>query len=161
MISLLTANDIDAWKEIRLESLKNAPTAFIQTYESELAKTHEQQVAQLTKNDIFVWRDAENIIAGVIGFFIPPAKRLQHQGGVFATYVCEQYRGQGIGDRLMEAVIAHAEPRVVQLTLGVETNNHAALALYKRHGFVIYGTHPRAVCVDGVFYDDHLMVKML
>ena len=36
-----------------------------------------------------------------------------------------------------------------------------ASRLYERHGFVTYGEDPRGLKVDGVFYDDYLMVLRL
>ncbi|WP_156342906.1 GNAT family N-acetyltransferase [Devosia sp. A16] len=40
-------------------------------------------------------------------------------------------------------------------------DNDRARRLYERHGFVIYGEDPRGLKVDGVFYDDYLMVLRL
>ncbi len=161
MIFRFTPAEADAWRSIRLESLQRSPIAFIQTYEDEAAKTPEQQKRFLTKNCLLGWRDAQGEVVAVIGFYIPEARRLAHQGRVFATYVRDSHRGKGIADRLMEALIATASEQVSQLHLAVDVNNHAARALYERHGFTIYGTHPQALCVDGIYYDDHLMVKML
>lgn len=49
-------------------------------------------------------------------------------------------RGHGLGRQLVEAMVAAAEQaRIEILTLDVRGNNHAALHLYERLGFVEYG----------------------
>lgn len=49
-------------------------------------------------------------------------------------------RGHGLGRQLVEAMIAAAEQAGIEiLTLDVRGNNHAAMHLYERLGFVEYG----------------------
>jgi RimJ/RimL family protein N-acetyltransferase len=62
---------------------------------------------------------------------------------------------------LIAAVIAEARNHVLQLHLAVTQDNDRARRLYERHGFVTYGEDPRGLQVDGVFYDDYLMVLRL
>ena len=64
-------------------------------------------------------------------------------------------------DLLIAAVIAEARQHVLQLHLAVTQDNDRARRLYERHGFVTYGEDPRGLKVDGVFYDDYLMVLHL
>ena len=47
------------------------------------------------------------------------------------------------------------------LELGVGTENHAALALYRRMGFETYGTEVRCMKLDDRYIDEHLMVRFL
>lgn len=49
----------------------------------------------------------------------------------------------------------------VQLMLCVNEINGGAQRLYESLGFVRFGTEPRSLCVDGRFYDEHHMVKIL
>ena len=160
MISLLTSDDLAAWKEIRLESLERCPTAFLETPEHFLAKTDEQHFARFKSNDILGFKDAQGALLGTVGFYVELEERMQHRGQLWAVYVRPPHRGKGIASALMEAVMAHAKTKVSQVHLSVETENHSAIALYKKHGFTIYGTEPKAVCVNGKYYDDHLMVRI-
>ena len=50
---------------------------------------------------------------------------------------------------------------VRQVTLYANAMNAGAIALYESLGFVTYGVEPCGMQVDGVFYDEHLMVKFL
>jgi RimJ/RimL family protein N-acetyltransferase len=50
---------------------------------------------------------------------------------------------------------------VVIAKLGVAAVNQPAIRCYERCGFQIYGTEPRAVFVEGKYYDEYLMSKSL
>jgi ribosomal protein S18 acetylase RimI-like enzyme len=76
-------------------------------------------------------------------------------------YIKNGYRGQGIGNALLNAVITHAKNRVIQLHLTVVTTNQTALKLYQKNGFRVYGTEPRALKIGDQFYDEHMMVLEL
>jgi RimJ/RimL family protein N-acetyltransferase len=77
------------------------------------------------------------------------------------VYVQAKHQGKGLGTKLFDAVFAHATPLVKQIHLGVGTKNLPALKLYEKLGFEIYGTEPRALCINGQYIDEHLMVKFL
>jgi len=74
--------------------------------------------------------------------------------------VLNEFRGQGIGRRLMETAIAQARVlRLEKIELQVFTANIPAMALYKKLGFVEEGLRKRARLVDGV-YDDILLLAL-
>ncbi len=50
---------------------------------------------------------------------------------------------------------------ILQIHLAVTSHNIAARKLYERHGFVRYGTEPRALLVNGQPYDEDHMVLIL
>lgn len=74
-------------------------------------------------------------------------------------YVKERCRGKGVGDRLIKELLALAEERVEQVHLAVVLTATAAIKTYRRNGFDIYGTDPRAIRIGDVAYDKYLMVK--
>ena len=84
-----------------------------------------------------------------------------HRGHLVGVYLTPSARGRGGSDQLIAAVIAEARNHVLQLHLAVTQSNLAARRLYERHGFAIYGEDPRRLTVDGVFFDDYLMVLRL
>ncbi len=63
---------------------------------------------------------------------------------------------------LMSAMIDMADRwlQLSRLSLIVWTSNERAISLYKRFGFVIEGTMPRYVFLDGDFGDAHLMGRI-
>jgi ribosomal protein S18 acetylase RimI-like enzyme len=83
---------------------------------------------------------------------LPKPRPVYRHGGVLGMGLLPQYRGQGIGTKLIQRALAMA--RVTQLhrvELTVRESNANAIALYKKVGFVTEGLHQDAVCVDGAY----------
>ncbi len=60
-----------------------------------------------------------------------------------SLYVAPAHRGEGVGGRLLSALLAHARARGMHAMIGgVEARNAASLALHARHGFVETGRLP-------------------
>ena len=83
---------------------------------------------------------------------------MAHRGCLFSMYTKDTHRNRGTADALIKTIITHAKQRVIQLHLTVVTTNHAAIRLYQKNGFTIYGTEPRSLKIDNNFYDEHFMV---
>ena len=156
-IRQLREQDWTLVKEIRLEALKLHPEFFGGSYEEESLRSDEDFKQHLIKNDIF-GAFIENKLVGAAGFFQFTLQKLKHRGTLFGLYVRQENRGQGVADQLIKAVINHARQQVLQLHCTVTIDNKAAINLYQKHGFQIYGTEPRSLKVDKNFYDEHLMV---
>ena len=63
-----------------------------------------------------------------------------HGYGEIGMMVVREWRGRGVGTALMEAAIAYArEQGLHKLTLSVFAHNEAAIALYRKCGFVEEG----------------------
>ena len=86
---------------------------------------------------------------------------MSHRGVLWGMYVSPTHRGQGIGRKLIGAVIDHARGRVEQIHLHVVTTNAPAYDLYRSMGFVTYGVEPRALRYAGRDYDEAMMVFMM
>src|SRR5262245_41029486 len=69
--------------------------------------------------------------------------------------------GAFAGAELVRHVMAHAAKHVLLLQATVVTSNHPARRMYRRLGFVAYGTEHKALCIDGVFHDDALLMLEL
>ncbi len=76
--------------------------------------------------------------------------------------VSEECRGIGVGSTLLAAAVdlAHNWLAVRRLELTVYTDNHAAIALYKRHGFVIEGEARDYAFRDGEYVDVFFMANI-
>jgi len=71
----------------------------------------------------------------------------QHTGGrsgrIYSLAVDQSRRGEGVGQRLLHAMLDELAARgVKRVYLEVEQSNAAAIALYQRHGFRSIGTLP-------------------
>lgn len=73
---------------------------------------------------------------------------------VLQVMVHPDARGLGLAGRLVGALVADARAAGVEtLTLDVRGNNHAAMALYERHGFTVAGRLPDFVAVGDERWD--------
>lgn len=156
----LRAQDAEAYRRLRIEGLGNSPASFGSSLAEEIAKPAEAWVDRLDKGFIFGLFDADTLV-GTAGFYREAMQKSAHRGHLVGVYLSPGSRGRGGADLLIAAVIAEARNHVLQLHLAVTQDNPRARRLYERQGFVIYGEDPRGLKVDGVFYDDYLMVLRL
>ena len=156
----LTPGDVDAYRAIRLEALRLEPTAFASDDGREGALDDAEWRGRLERNHVVGAFDGDRLV-GVAMFFVEGMDKTRHRGHVVAVYVRPEARGRGAGRGLMDAIIAEARGKAAQLHLAVTDGNGAARRLYERAGFEVYGVDPRALRVDGRYYDEQLMVLRL
>lgn len=90
---------------------------------------------------------------------IPGNVGRNHIGGL-GMGVLKAHRGQGIGERLLEATIDGARRFGLQkIELSVYSSNEPAIALYRKLGFVEEGLKKRGRLVDDI-YDDVLLMAL-
>jgi ribosomal protein S18 acetylase RimI-like enzyme len=149
------------YRNIRLAALQNAPEAFGSTYEMEAARPLSGWEERLQMPGAFAaYLDGKIVdLARFVQDSGSPKER--HKGSVYAMYVVPEARGQRIGSALLEALIGDASGIVEQLRLGVVDDNAAAIRLYEKHGFEVYGREKRALKSDGRYFDEVLMVRFL
>lgn len=77
--------------------------------------------------------------------------------------ISRDWRGQGIGTRLMEGVIAWAyDTQIVKrIELDVYTSNFAAIKLYEKLGFVREGCRQKALLHDEKYVDLYHMALLI
>jgi L-phenylalanine/L-methionine N-acetyltransferase len=87
--------------------------------------------------------------------------RRKHVGAIWIA-VRDDRQGRGVGDALMKAGIELADGwlNYQRLELGVYTDNLAALALYRKFGFVIEGTCRAHAFRDGHYVDSYAMARL-
>jgi RimJ/RimL family protein N-acetyltransferase len=153
------ADEIDAFRSLRLEALHSSPEAFGEDYEQALERPYqawEEQVRQSQGDGervIFV-AVQEGELVGMAGVTRSTFRKTQHSASIWGVYVRPEQRGQGIGQALVEACVAWArDKRIGILKLGVITANPSAIRCYQRCGFSAYGVEPKAFYIDGVYYD--------
>lgn len=76
-----------------------------------------------------------------------------HRGTVGMGIVPE-YRGRGIGARLLSAAIDKARAKdMLRIELSVNTDNEPAIRLYRKLGFVEEGIARKAKAIEGAYLD--------
>lgn len=129
----LEADDWALYRDVRLASLLDYPSAFGSTYPREAAYT-EQTWRQRAGGLVWV-AFAEDRPRGTVGLYAAPGLP---EGAVMlvAMWVASEFRGRGVADVLMSAALAGAaEEGFSQVILYVENDNERAAACYARAGF--------------------------
>jgi putative acetyltransferase len=102
--------------------------------------------------------------AGVVGSLsIEALQRFRRRHvGVIGMSVHKDWRGRGVGSALMAAAVQLAENwlGLTRLELTVYTDNAAAIALYRKFGFVIEGTMRGYALRDGRYVDSRAMARV-
>jgi RimJ/RimL family protein N-acetyltransferase len=81
--------------------------------------------------------------------------------GTLGMGLLPDYRGKGLGRRLMQATLdaAHTEG-FVRVELTAHADNLRAIALYEKLGFVHEGVRRDSICIDGRFVDSVVMARI-
>ncbi|WP_186646615.1 GNAT family N-acetyltransferase [Fluviispira vulneris] len=155
-IKILNKSEWQTWKKIRLESLKNAPTAFASSFK-ELSNKPDTFFQEIVEESKIYGAFCNGELVSVATFRQESREKECHRGHISGVYTKPEFAGKGIGSKLIAAVIKDASKFVTQIHLGCVVNNESALRMYKKQGFEIYGTDPRAIKYDDKYYDMHLM----
>lgn len=158
----LTGEDAPAYRALRLEALADTPVAFGESGAEAESRPDADWGALLSGERAFFGVFEGFELVACANFSPEPGEKAKHRGWLYGVYVSPRARGKGASNLLIGAVLDHARKEgVLQVHLGVWTDNHPALRLYERFGFSTYGTLPRALFVDGRFIDEHQMVCFL
>lgn len=160
--------EVEAYYAIRLAALRSNPEAFMTTADDFASRPRAMIASQLRQNydsprQAMLGAFAEATAVGMIGVIGNDSGKRQHIAAIIAVYVASDYRGRGLGGRLLDAALAQAAAfaGVEQVVLSVVGGNVAAEQLYRSRGFSAYGREPRAMKHDGRYHDELLMVKFL
>jgi len=103
----------------------------------------------------------ENKVVGWCDIFPSSNPRMIHRGGL-GMGICKDFRGQGLGRRLMEATLKQAKQfGLEKVELSVYTTNANAIALYEKMGFTQEGLTKKYRKLDGVYFDSVQMALFL
>lgn len=97
-------------------------------------------------------------LVGITGVMLQHGERRWHKAIIWGVYVDPPHRRMGVNTAMLREVITSAPSHIEQLHLDVAVKNEAAVSAYKKIGFEIYGTEPRARKVKNEYFDEFLMV---
>ena len=160
-IRRLGLEDVAAYRAIRHEALANHPEAFVSTAEAFAQKSDAEIRQTLEALTVFGAVLPDGSLGGINAFMRHEGAKERHRGWMIQVYVRPEHRGSGMAAALVEHLIDHARRHVLQIHLGVWSENLPAIKLYQRLGFELYATEPRYLFVNGRFIDEHLMVRFL
>lgn len=100
-------------------------------------------------------------VVGWCDVFPEENPRQNHRGGL-GMGLLPEFRGQGLGTKLLSSVLDHAKKfGLEKVELNVYTSNAPAVALYKKFGFEQEGLIKKYRKLDGQYFDCLAMGKFL
>lgn len=137
----------------------------LQPGEFDLTVEEEQQILAdyaAAENSIYLVAEVEGQIVGSLNCQGSHRRAARHVV-MLGMSVAREWRGQGIGTRLLEHALQWARETgiVTRIELFVFARNTGAIRLYERFGFVIEGRRRRSVYKDDQYMDDLLMALLL
>ena len=161
-VRTLQPEDVANYQALRLRGLAEAPTAFASSYEEEVNTPLAEAGRRLQTRDsgAIFGAFAEGQLAGLAGIERESMTKLGHKAYLWGMYVSPEHRRSKVGSLLLQQVLPYAwrSLGVAQVNLGVHTENAGAITLYRRFGFVVWGTEIGALVVAGNPQDEHHMV---
>lgn len=120
-----------------------------------------RELARAT-NSLFLVAEIDDRIIGQLTLEGGRRRNVRHSA-VLGITVARDWRGQGVGHKLLEQAIRWArDTRVLsRIELHVFARNAGAIRLYETFGFVVEGRRREAIMRDGQYLDDLVMGLML
>jgi RimJ/RimL family protein N-acetyltransferase len=161
----VTEEDVAAYRDLRLEALREHPEAFGADYQTNLAEPMDYWIERVRKNVggdtgiIYLALDSGSLV-GMTGIFRGTSPKNIHSGMIWGVFVRPGWRGRGIAGRLIQACLSWGQEQGVRIAkLAVVTTNASAIRCYVGCGFSVYGVEPEAIYYGGVYYDELLMAR--
>ena len=132
---------------------------YIATTEAPKLESVQEFLGKLTANNNPVYHAIDRTDR-VVGWcdITPKENPLQSFRGTLGMGVLSEFRGQGIGSKLMSATLRHAKTSTLEkVELMAYTTNDRAIALYKKFGFEQEGLIRKYRKLDGKYYDCLMM----
>lgn len=161
----LVPEDAPEYVALRRAMLVESPVAFTADADGDPG-SDEEQVRKYTASKAglaIVGGFLDGKLVGAAGIVREARSKLHHRAWVWGVWTAPEVRGRGIGEAVMREVIRVVRGwegmRVLYLSVGAEQS--AAIRLYKRLGFRVWGTEPRVVHHAGRDYDEVHLALML
>ena len=146
--------------------LTHEQTDYLLSYPDESTMTAEQEGRFLqektdSESGVELLAEVDGAVAGLAGFdAVGGREKIQHRAD-FGISVDRQYWNLGIGTALMNACIECARAAgYEQIELSVVAENEAAIAMYRKAGFVEYGRNPKGFKSRFTGYQELVYMRM-
>jgi len=164
-IRQLTPDDVAAYRELRLASLRDFQFAHGPDHEEALAQPLPWYARRLARAD-YHWLGAFDgaLLVGAICLRMQEGRRLRHSASLNSLMVARHCQGRGIGRLLVAHLIAYARSlgTLRQLTLALTEDNLPARRLYDSFGFQQFGLEPDAILHEGGYCaKQHLALSLV
>ena len=156
----------DAEEFLQLRKRLADETSFMLRRSDEITLTIEQQRQQIRQfqQGAHLLLIAEHPVDSLIGFLMGVRGEPHRMRHVLTLVigVLQAYTGRGCGSHLFAEMEQWSEHSGIhRLDLHVLIHNERAIAFYKKHRFAVEGIMKHSQRIDGQYYDEYLMAKML
>jgi len=126
------------------------------------AELWRKKIAEPKPNEFLLLGLVDGQVAGNAGLHAASASPRRAHAMFLGMAVRSEYQGRGVGNALMSALLEIADNWLVvtRLELTVFTDNERAIALYRKHGFEVEGTHRHYALRAGAWCDVHSMARI-
>jgi len=120
------------------------------------------EMQQPGKTDLALVAERGGEVVGSAGLHPAHASLRRRHAMMLGISVLPHAQGKGVGRALMQALCDYADgwAQVLRLELTVFVDNQPAIALYRKFGFEVEGTHRAYALRDGVFVDVLAMARL-
>lgn len=140
-----------ASERVFLEMLQPPPFEDVVSYQQGLINRNGPVFYAIANNQVVGWADV----------FPEDSPRMCHRGSL-GMGVLKDYRGQGVGTKLLTATIEKSKQMGLEkIELNVYSNNLNAIKLYKKLGFTEEGMIKNYRKLDGKYFDSIIMALPL
>lgn len=145
--------------------------AITEIYSYDSVVEHTSQLPHLKAGEIYKRLAVDNIrtlvaviegrVVGHVSLFLQPRFRFRH-AGMIGLAVHPEHQGQGVGTRLMTAIIREADQwlDLKKLELEVHSDNVNAIRMYENLGFEIEGERRAHVFKHGKYMGVTIMSRL-
>lgn len=126
------------------------------------AEMWRKRIAEFAADDYLLVAEVDGEVVANLGLHSAGRSPRRRHVGQVGMAVRDDWQQRGVGSALMTAALDVADRwlNYRRLELTVYTDNAAALALYRKFGFAIEGTHRDFAFRDGRYVDAYAMARL-
>ncbi|MED1529240.1 GNAT family N-acetyltransferase [Bacillus sp. FSL W8-0920] len=159
----------DAETTLDIQSSVIAESDYLLTTPEENKKTLLEHKAWIQKrieneNETYIVAQKDGKVIGFIAFENGSNRKRTAHAGSFGLMVHKSFRGLGVGEMLLTALLNWAEmnPSIEKVSLAVFSTNQKTISLYKKMGFREEGRKIKEFKIsEHEYWDDVLMYKLV
>lgn len=157
-IAKLSSDRWEEYRDLRLEALKSDPYAFGSSFEEEVGLAEDEWKSRM-QNVLFAMSDGAPV--GMIACLFNDRPKTKHIAEIVGVYVRADHRGEGIGTKMLERalLLIRSKRGIVKVQLAVNPEQRAAVRLYKKAGFFVFGRTKKELKVGRRYCDMLFMEK--